>query len=125
MSSTILPMPVTIEQVAAVLRNMSGDERRRLLELVPDLQEKPQRSSSRRLPKPQTDLAELRQEMLAALGGRLLTPDDPFLDDLTLGDYLSLPDAERARLWDRRATDAADEATSWEEVDVRADALPA
>ena len=122
MSSMIVPMPVTIEQVAAAVRHMSRDEKQRLLELVPELQETTSRPLSRSLLTDQSVVEALRQEIVAALDGRLLTPDDPFLDNLTLGDYLDLPDADRARLWDKLA---ADKAVSWGEVDVHADALPA
>mgnify|MGYP003382791368 CR=1 FL=1 len=122
MNSAIVPMPVTIEQVAAVVRNMSRKERQRLLELVPELRETPTKPTSRALLKDKSVIDQLRQEMAATLDGRLLAPGDPFLDNLTLGDYLDLPDAERARLWDTWVTDAS---VSWEKVDVRADALPA
>ena len=53
---------------------------------------------------------QLRQELLAALDGRPLTPEEPFPDNMTLGDYLDLPDTERAGLWDRWTTDAG---VSW------------
>ena len=101
---------------------MSRRERQRLLELVPELWETPTRPSSRALPKGQSDVDQLRQEITAALDGRLLSPDEPFLDNLTLGDYLDLPDTDRARLWENWT---AEEAVSWEEVDVHNGALPA
>jgi hypothetical protein len=92
-----------------VVRNMSRAERQRLLELVPDLRETP--TSPLTLPKDPAIVDQLRQELLAALDGRPLTPEVSFLDNLTLGDYLDLPATERARLWDRWATDAG---VSWE-----------
>ena len=113
MSGAIVPMPVTIEQVAAAVRNMSRTERQRLLELVPDLQETPKSSLPRTFAKDPALVDQLRQEILAALGDRPLAPEEPFLDNLTLGAYLDLPDAERARLWDRWTPDAGG---SWEEV---------
>lgn len=96
MTSTIVPMPVTIEQVAAVVRNMSRDERQRLLDLVPDLQETPKRRTSNVPSKAQSDVMELRREILAALDGQPLAPDDLFVDNLTVGDYLALPDNDSA-----------------------------
>lgn len=122
MQRAIVPMPVTIEQVAAVVRNMSRKERQRLLELVPELRETPNPSLSPQAAKDQALVEQLRREILATLDGRFLVPDEPFLDAMTLGAYLDLPDAERTRLWDRWEQDGA---VSWEEVDVRADALPA
>ena len=122
MQSAIVPMPVTIEQVAAVVRNISRKERQRLLELVPELRETPNTPASLQAAQDQAPVEQLRQEILAALDGRFLAPDEPFLDAMTLGDYLDLPDAERTRLWDRWERDRV---VSWEEVDVRADALPA
>ena len=122
MQRAIVPMPVTIEQVAAVVRNMSRKERQRLLELVPELRETPNSSLSPQAAKDQALVEQLRREILTALDGRFLIPDEPFLDAMTLGAYLDLPDAERTRLWDRWEQDGA---VSWEEVDVRADALPA
>ena len=60
--------------------------------------------------------------MLQALGGELLSPEEPFLDDLTLGQYLELSDETRRRLWDEWADVDLEEL---EELDVRADAAPA
>ena len=42
-----------------------------------------------------------RAAVQAALGSERLPPDTPFVDDLTLGQYLDLPDDRRARLWDK------------------------
>ena len=122
MQSAMVPMPVTIEQVAVVVRSMSRKDRQRLLELVPELQEAPNTLLSAQSTKDQTPVEQLRREILAALDGQLLAPDEPFLDHLTVGDYLDLPEAERAHLWERWT---AESDLSWEEVDVRADALPA
>lgn len=122
MQSAIVSMPVTIEQVAVVVRNMSRKDRQRLLELVPELREAPNLLSSAQAAQDETPVEQLRREVLAALDGQLLAPDDLFLDNLTVGDYLDLPDAERAHLWD---TWTADAGLLWEEVDIRADALPA
>ena len=120
MQSAMVPMPVTIEQVAVVVRNMFCKDRQRLLELVPELRETPNMLLSVQVTKDQAPVEQLRREILAALDGQLLAPDEPFLDDLTVGDYLNLPDAERAHLWDRWT---AESDLAWEEVDVRADAL--
>lgn len=120
MQSAIVSMPVTIEQVAVVVRNMSRKDRQRLLELVPELREAPNLLPSMQTAQDQIPVEQLRREVLAALDGQSLAADEPFLDNLTVGDYLDLPDSERAHLWGRWTADAD---LSWEEVDVRADAL--
>lgn len=122
MRSEMVAMPVTIEQVAIVVRNMSRTDRQRLLELVPELREASDMLLSAQGAEGVTPVEQLRRDVLAALGGQLPAPDEPFLDNLTVSEYLELPDAERARLWDQWAKDAD---LSWDEVDVRPDALPA
>jgi hypothetical protein len=101
MQSAIVPMPVTIEQVAVVVRSMSRKDRQRLLELVPQLRETQGAPLAVQATQAPAAVEQLRQEILAALDGRLLAADEPFLDSLTLSDYLDLPDAERAHLWDK------------------------
>ncbi|MBC8234839.1 hypothetical protein H8E77_35285, partial [bacterium] len=65
---------------------------------------------------------QLQQEVLQALGGQLLSLDEPFLEGLTLGEYLDLPESEQAKLWDKWAEISLEEL---EEVGVRTDAVPA
>jgi hypothetical protein len=54
------------------------------------------------------------------MAGRLLSLDEPFLGELTLGQYLQLPDVERGRLWDDWGQVDLKEL---EELDVRPDAV--
>ena len=139
MQSAIVSMPVTIEQVAVVVRSMSRKDRQRLLELVPELRETlgaqaagfdaeplvapaAQQARVKQASQDQAFLAQLREEIAVAYGGGFLSPDEPLLDDLTLGDYLDLSEAERAQLWEKWEQESD---VSWEEVDVQADALPA
>ena len=56
-----------------------------------------------------------------ALGGQLLSLGEPFLGELTLGQYLELPDDERSQLWDVWAEIETEEL---EELDVHPDAMP-
>jgi hypothetical protein len=63
----------------------------------------------------------LKKELLAAIGGKPLSPDEPFLDGLTLGEYLDLPEPEQARLWDKWTHIDLDD---FNEVEVRSDAAP-
>ena len=64
----------------------------------------------------------MRGEVSRALGGQLLSLSEPFLGELTLGQYLELPDDERGRLWDAWAEIEPEEL---EELDVHPDAMPA
>ena len=119
MSKAIWPMPVSVEQIAVVLRRMSPEERRRLVTLVPELREA--LGPVRPLTQARRSAEALKQELLEGLRGEPLSPDEPFLEAMTLEEYLNLPDAERARLWEAWAEEDID---AIEEVDVRADAMP-
>jgi hypothetical protein len=121
MTTAMPAMPVSIEQLAIAIRQISSADRRRLFELAPELRE-----AAAALPRtPQEARASVeatRAAVRAALGNKRLSPDTPFVDALTLGQYLNLPDDHRAHLWDKWASlDLADS----EEQDVRSDALPA
>jgi hypothetical protein len=59
---------------------------------------------------------------MQALSGQLLSPAEPFLGDLTLGQYMELPDEDRARLWDEWAEIDLEKL---KELDVRPDAVSA
>lgn len=122
MSNTIVSMPVAIEQIAAVLRNIGREERRRLLDLVPELREELREQPGRTVSQAQESAEAMRQMLITGLGDEFLSHEASFLDDLTLGEYLALPDEERALLWERWAEIPA---LPWTEIDVRADALPA
>ena len=122
MARSVLALPISIEQLAAVIRQMKAADRQRLLALAPEL-----RQDALQLPPHTSDTARtaverLRAEVLQALQGQRLSPDEPFLEGLTLGAYLALPDAERARLW---AAWTKVDLNHIEEKDVRPDAAPA
>jgi hypothetical protein len=112
-------MPVSVEQVAFVVRRMSPEERRRLVELAPELREvlRPART----LAQARESAQALREEVQEGLGGELPGADEVFLGELTLGKYLDLPDEERARLWEMWAEEDWE---AGEEVDVCPDAVP-
>jgi len=122
MGNTIVSMPVAIEQIAAVLRNIGHEERRRLLDLVPELREELRELPGRTVSQAQESAEAMRQMLITGLGGEFLSSEEPFLGNLTLGEYLALPDEARALLWDQWAENSA---LSWNEIDVRTDALPA
>jgi len=99
---------------------MSPEERRRLVELVPEL--RGMLAPVRTLAQARESARVLREEMLERSGGELLRADEAFLGGLTLEEYWELSDRERARLWaewDEEDWDAA------EEVNVLLDAVPA
>lgn len=122
MSSAIVALPVTVEQIAQAIRQMDVAERVRLLELVPELQEKAE--DERGEEEARISLAELQTEVNQLFSGKKLAIEDPFIGDLSVYDYLSLPEEERQSLWEKLADD-----NTWlhtiKEKDVQPDALPA
>lgn len=123
MTKSVLTLPVTIEQIATAIKRMSPAERQRLFELVPELQSE-QSARKRTDSDARASLADIDTELSQILGQQPLLPDEPFIGNLTLGQYLDLPDDERERLWDELSDHDA-----WiddsQEKDVRPDALPA
>jgi hypothetical protein len=65
---------------------------------------------------------QLKEDILTELGGEPLSSDESFVDGFTLGQYLKLSEAERAKLWDEWNEVALEDI---EEVEVRPNALPA
>jgi len=122
MSRAVWPMPVSVEQIAVVVQRMSPEERRRLLELAPELRQTATQAASRTPGEIHAAVERVRVEVMQTLGGQLLSPTEPFLGDLTLGQYMDLPDEDRARLWDEWAGIDLEEL---EELDVRPDAVSA
>lgn len=121
MSQAVFALPVSVEQLAAAIRQMSSADRQRLLTLVPELHQEATQLPPQTLDEAQTAVERVQAEVLQALGGQLLSTDEPFLGDHTLGQYLDLPDEERARLWQ---TWADVDLNTLEERDVRPDAAP-
>jgi len=122
MSESTFVLPVSVEQVAVVIKQMGPAERRRLLELVPELRQETTQAPSRTPGEIHAAVERVRGEVMQALSGPLLSPAEPFLGDLTLGQYMELPDEDRARLWDEWAEIDLEEL---EELDVRPDAVSA
>jgi len=120
MSELAFALPVSVEQIAVAVRQMSPGDKQRLLELVPDLSRLATKASSDVTEQVQVRLAHLQAEVLAAVNGQLLSPDEPFVAHLTLGQYHGLVEEERARLWDEWA---ALDLMQLQERDVDADAL--
>jgi hypothetical protein len=121
MTTSMPTMPVSIEQLAIAIRQISSADRRRLFELAPELREVAA-ALPRTLQEARAPVEYTRAAVRTALGNERLSPETPFVDALTLGQYLALPDDRRARLWDKWAgLNLADS----EEQDARSDALPA
>jgi hypothetical protein len=120
--TTSLPiLPVSVEQLAIAIQHMSLADRKRLLELAPELREAAT-ALPRTLKEAQATVEYTQAAVQTMLGGERLSPDTPFFDNLTLGQYLDLADDDRTRLWDKWAPDNLSEL---EEQDVRPDALSA
>lgn len=120
MSTTLPTLPVSVEQLAIAIRQMSLADRKHLLELVPELREAA--VWPRTLIEARASVEYTQAAVQSVLGVEMLSPDTPFFDNLTLGQYLDLPDGDRARLWDKWTTSNWDQL---EEHDVRPDALSA
>lgn len=128
MTQARLTIPVSVEQIAIAIQQMSLEDQRRLLALVPNLVKIAQGLSIQlpgqtQEPVQELDpLAELRAQVLAALGNRPLSPDEPFLGGLTIAQYDALTEQEKNELWDHLAgIDLMD----IEEIEVNVDAVPA
>jgi hypothetical protein len=101
---------------------MTPADRQRLLDLVPELRQEVTQVPPRTLDEAQTAIERMREKVTQALAGQLLSPDEPVVGELTLGQYLDLPDEARAHLWEAW-TDG--DLHQLEERDVRPDAVPA
>jgi hypothetical protein len=119
MAEIVFPFFLSLEQIAALIKLMSPEERRQLITLVPELRQEAMQTQ-RTLDDARESVEKLRQELLQELGGQPLSPDEPFLGGLTLGQYLDLPEAERAKLWDEWGDIDLEEL---EELEVRPDAM--
>ncbi len=119
MQANIFTLPVSLEQLAAVIKRMSPENRKQLLAMVPELVSDVIQQKQMLYDTMQT-VDQLKQELLEELDGQLLSLDEPFIEGFTLGQYLELSDAEREKLWDRWGEVALDEI---EEVEVHPNAL--
>ena len=121
MQTNIFTLPVSLEQVAALIKRMHPEDRQQLLAMVPELATDAIKQKEL-LDEADQTVEQLKEDILTELGGYPLSADEPFLDGFTLGQYLGLSEAERAKLWDEWSEVALEEI---EEVEVRPNALPA
>jgi hypothetical protein len=103
MTTAMPTLPISIEQLAIAIRQINSADRRRLLELAPELREAAA-ALPRTLQEARASIEYTRVAARAAWGNERLSPDTPFLGALTLGQYLNLPDDRRAQLWDTWAS---------------------
>jgi hypothetical protein len=95
MTQTLLALPVSVEQVAMVIRQMGPTEQIRLLTLVPSLQalaRQPERTKTQA----QITVEQLQLEFATM---PTLSLDTLFIDKITLRDYLALPPEQQQTLW--------------------------
>ena len=121
MQTNIFTLPVSLEQVAALIKRMHPEDRQQLLAMVPELATDAIKQKEL-LDEADQTVEQLKEDILTELGGDPLSADEPFLDGFTLGQYLGLSEAERAKLWDEWSEVALEDI---EEVEVRPNALPA
>ena len=119
MPANIFGLPVSLEQVAAVIKRMRPQDRQQLLAMVPELATDAI-NQKKLLDDAAQAIEHLKQELLAEFDGHPLSSDEPFLDGFTLGQYLELSEAEREKLWDEWSEDALEDI---EEVEVQPNAL--
>ena len=103
MSQTVILLPVSLEQIAVAVKQMSRSDQYRLLDLVPDLRQRASTPTVQPLVEWPPELDDLRAQVMAALGNKPLTPDEPFMDGLTIGEYLALNNEEEDTLWEQLA----------------------
>lgn len=119
MQANIFALPVSLEQIAVLIKRMPPQDRQQLLAMVPELATDAIRQK-KLLDEANETVAQLKQELLAELGGQPLSPDEPFLGGFTLEQYLRLSEEERSKLWDEWSEVALEDI---EEVEVPPNAL--
>jgi len=111
---------IPIERVARIIREMSAEEKRYLVYLVPELREvEPLKPAEQPLRPSKEFLAQLRQEMLEARGGVPPSDDEPFIGGLTRGEFYRLPEEEQEAIWDEVWAQAEAEVEKSIEADYR------
>ena len=122
MGISMFALPVSVEQIAAVINQMSDVEQQRLLTLTPQLHQVAVATPVYTQAQIEESIVAVQAEVLALLNHQPIGGDAPFLGNLTLDEYHALPEEEKARLWDELA---GNDLFNLEEQDVAAHALPA
>jgi hypothetical protein len=100
---SVLALPVSVEQIAATVRQMGPADQKRLFDMVPELRQVAVQSFSRTLDEARASVERLRAEVARVQADEQFSPDELFLGDLTIKQYMDLPDDECARLWEAGA----------------------
>jgi hypothetical protein len=101
---------ISVERVARIIREMSAEEKGYLVCLVPELRKvEPLKPPEPTLRPSEEFLVQLRREILEARGGVPPSDEDPFIGQLTVGEYLALSDEEQEELWDELYAQASAE----------------
>lgn len=117
-TSQVASVPLRVRQVARLIRSMSDQERRWLIQVLPELRQ------AQAPPAAQADLMAHFQPRLDALAvARPMLDTDPFIAGLSVGEFFALPEAEQAQLWDQAHMEAEREIKPLERP-VRPHALP-
>ena len=103
MGNSVVTLPVSVEQIAAAINQMSDGEQQRLLTLTPQLRQVAVATPMRTKAQIGASVAALQTEVLALLNQQPLSDETRFLGGLTLTEYHALPDEDKARLWDELA----------------------
>ncbi len=107
MAESIFALPVSVEQVAVVIKQMGQAEQRHLIELVPNLRHLVSQPSIRTKKEAQERVVQLRKTVITSVKNAPLSPDEAFLGNLTLRQYHALSDQEKEALWEQ-----------WENTDI-------
>ena len=100
MRANIFTLPVSLEQVAVLIKRMGPQDQQRLLAMVPELATEAIKQK-KFLEEADQTVEQLKQDLLTELSGQPLSSAEPFIDEFTLEQYLELSEAERAELWDK------------------------
>ena len=111
-------IPTRVRQIAQLIRQMDAEERRWLMQLVPELQ-------TMRLTAEQSELYAYFEPRLQRLAdARPMADDDPFIAGLSVGQFFALPEEQQLRVWNQAHVEAEQELTD-RELSVRPHARPA
>ena len=105
MAELVIALPVSVELIAVVIRHMNPDDQKRLVELVPTLQQAASQPPVRTVEQTRNNISRLQAEVLATIDNQPLSADEPFLGSLTLKQYHALPEQKKAKLWDEWGVD--------------------
>lgn len=122
MGNSLFALPVSVEQIAAVINQMNNVDQERLLTLTPRLRAMAVVAPVYTKAQMDESVAALQAEVLDRLNHQPLSGDTPFLGNLTLSEYHALPEKKKAQLWDEFA---GEELLDLEEQEAASNALPA